>query len=323
LARERTSSALGVCLTERSLRLTLLVAEGRSLFLNNLEYSPLPNGSLIQKLPEGKQWSDLVCWFKSVVSKWDFKADQIVFSFGGGPIFVKQMPASREKDKDRILRELEHSLSSPSEEYVFDFYFSKQMIFTVGMRKGLLDVFKALFQEAGLPLTVIDASPFALFNLAECTGILPTEQIVAILCLEESFALLILVLGDNLLWTESLLYPPDILVESPEELRRQDTFTKRLCTKIRLSLNRRERFYSPKGQSSVPFGVSRILLCGLLAEAEGVRSLLSSDLRCPVDILDPFSRLSKEKFGRRPDREILPQSAFALSTGLAYRGLLK
>ncbi len=322
MTKKRPSSALGVYLTEKSLRLTLLAVEGRSLFVDSLKYLPLPEDSLIQRLPEQKQWGDFICWFKSALGKRDLKVDQTVFSFGGGPIFVKQMPAPRGKDKDRILVELEHSLCSPSEEYVFDFYFSKQIAFAVGARRRLIDVFKALFHKADLNLNIVDAPPLALFNLAECTGLLPAKETIAVLCLEESFALLVVIQRNTLLWTENLLYPSDMVVEDSKELRVENTFAKRLCSKIQLSLNKRRRLSLHEGRIPVSFDFSRILLSGLLAEATGVKNLLSSSLKCPVDILNPFRSLSKERLRTDTSGDILPQGAFAISTGLAYRGLL-
>ncbi len=299
MARKGPSSALGIYLSDRSLRLTLLTGEGKKLFLDEMRYFPLPSGSLIHEIAVDKQWNDSIDWFKATLGKRNFKADKTVFSFGGGPIFVKTLPALRHKVKNKILLEVEHSLCSPIEDYVFDFYSWREMALVAGARRKFINAFEALFRDAGITLAAVDASPFALFNLAKYSGILPAKETIAILCVEESFALVVVIQETGLLWTENLLYPVEMVLKS-RELNAVSVFAQRLCSRFLLSLNKQKKLFSSTGALGIPFEPKRVLLGGILAEVTKIRDVLSSRLKCPVDIIDPFvglitSRLNPEK----------------------------
>ncbi len=207
-------------------------------------------------------------------------------------------------------------------------------VLLVAARRDRVAERTALVEETGRSVAAIDVEAFALVNAYRMNYPERADPLAALVHIGRSATIVCLMAGSQLVFTRAIsigsrLYTDalerDLALDAtaaeraiqgdlPEGVRDDDVtarvrqVSRQLVLEIRRTTDRHPA--GPEG------GVRRIVLSGGAWASEGLADALSGEFGAPVDVFDPFRRLSRpDRFGNLP----ADGPAYAVAVGLAMR----
>ncbi len=223
---------------------------------------------------------------------------QEAFMLKSRPLVVAGEKANRE----HLLWEAKQVLAGDPNAYSIDFALTRHSGFVVAAHRHVLDLYLDVCNRGGIKNPDFDIPPFALYNAMEVADLLADEQDILALDIEPLGACAILVRGGEMAGVASCSWDEDVEVSS----RISD-----LEECLGMLLKEGDEGARPE----------RMLIAGTAA-IEGHWSMeLAENLGLSGALMDPFRGIDISPLAAA-DASLLPsRSKFAISAGLAFRGL--
>jgi type IV pilus assembly protein PilM len=211
-------------------------------------------------------------------------------------------------------------------------------VLLVASKKDIISDYTAVFAEAGVPLAVMDVDAFALQNIFELNYETAPDDVVALINIGASMTTINVVKGGMSLFTRDVQvgggqFSEDIqkqfaissadaeqlkLSAGQQENERLQGVMKKLLDSFALEVRRSLEFYN---STAADGKIEKIYLAGGSAKTVGLVDILKERLAIPVEIINPFKKVSvsEKEFPADHIRDVAP--VVAIAAGLATRRL--
>lgn len=336
---------VGIDIGSSSVKLVQLSEQKGIYHLRNVGMLPLPPEAIVDNTL--MDTSCIVESIRDLLKSLNVKAKEAVCSVSGNSVIIRKisLPAmSAEELEDQIHWEAEQYIPFDINDVNIDFQIlapderdpSKMDVLLVASKKDIINDYLAVFNEAGIRLTVVDVDSFALQNAFELNYDAMPEEVSALINVGASLMNLNIVKDGVSLFTRDVqmggnLYTEEIQKQfgvSSEEAERfkisgvcsdqarlQETIS-RVNETLAMEMGRSLDFYNTTtGEGKI----TKVYLSGGGAKTTMLAETVTQKLGIPVAIMDPFSKIKCSDKGFDPAylKEIAP--LLTVAVGLATR----
>lgn len=342
---KKKKEVIGIDIGSSSVKLVQLKETNGSLQLLNVGIIPLPPEAIVDNtLMDSASVASAV---KSLVSSVGIKIKDVACSISGNSVIIRKivLPAMPQEElEDQISWEAEQYIPFDINDVNMDFQIlspdsndpSKMNVLLVASKKDIINDYVAVFNEAGLHLSVVDVDSFAVQNAFEINHDSTSDDILALVNIGASVMNINIIKDGKTLFTRDVqmggnLYTEEIqkqlglsseesesakmLVQSTNNAslihvieRVNDTITQ----EVRRSLD----FYNSTANDE---RISAIFVSGGCSKVYNLMNAISEKIGLPVNTLNPFAKLKFNDKDFDPEylQEISP--LMAVPVGLAIR----
>ncbi|MBE0596252.1 MAG: type IV pilus assembly protein PilM [Desulfuromonadales bacterium] len=344
---KKKKELVGIDIGSSSIKLVQLRETKGGYQLLNLGINPLPPEAIVDNAIMDS--TTVVEAIRSLVVSQKLKTKNVATSISGHSVIIRkiQMPIMTEE-------ELESSIQWEAEQYIpfeisevnLDFQIlgpdpkdpSQMNVILVAAKKDFVNDYVAIFRECGLNPLIMDVDCFAIENAFEASQISEGREIVALINLGASG------MNVNILRDGVSVFTRDIQVGGNlfnEEIQKRLGLSSDDAEKAKLGLpvadvdpevvreivadavdnltqevQRSLDFFSA---TSADEKVNRLYLTGGVAKAEAVKHSLEQRLGIPIEVFNPFDRISYSENDFDPEYIQAVGPLLSVATGLAMR----
>lgn len=350
--------AFGLDLSDLSFKIVQLSRRGRFFHLDCAATFPLPP-KIIEKgeIKEEKRLAEFIQ--KGIASLKEFRTNHVVCSLPEEQAFLQiiQMPRmEREELESAILFEAENYIPFPVKDMYLDFELlpvsggssvSHMDVLVAAVSKRLADSYVVCLKTAGLHPIAFEIESFAAARALVKGG--KTSLPVCILDIGATRTGFGIFSGSSLKFTASIPISSGTFSEAiakrmkveflrAEELKKEYGIAERrkkegsevflaiipVLSELVEQVKKYIEFYRthfPHEHTISQQNVERMFLCGGGAKLRGIASYLSSELKIPVEIGNPWVNILPDPVTEIPKISFEESLAYATSLGLALRGM--
>ncbi len=329
------------------------VKKGASLVLTKYVVRPLDAGQADAVAPTMESLAGVV---REMMAEGGIKAAPLYAMLSGSavfPRFVKLPPVSSDKIDEMVVYEASENLPFPIDEVVWDYQLVSEeaqtevdALIVATKRETAMDAV-ACAEGAGLPIAIVDAIPFALYNCVRfnyasgdaCTMVLDIGARSTNLVFVEGskiFTRSIPVAGNTI--TNEIARSLSVSVQEAERLKKEIGFValggtyavvddelsdkvskvvRNVVTRLHSEVTRSINFYRSQQGGSAP---TRLLLTGGASLTRHMDTFFREKLGAEVEFLNPFANVAVADPLRDNTEELFLMAA---SVGLALRSHMK
>lgn len=338
---------VGVDIGSSSVKLVQLSEYKGAYQLRNVGILPLPSGAIVDN--SLMDTTSIVETIKDLLKSLNSKAKEAVCSISGNSVIIRKisLPAMTPDElEDQIAWEAEQYIPFDINDVNLDFEIldsdvsgaGKMTVLLVASKKEIINEYVAVFNEAGLRLTVVDVDSFAVQNIFELNYAPLPDEVVALINIGASIMNLNVVKNGVSLFTRDVqmggnLYTEEIqrqfslsseeaekvkiTGEHPDKARLKDTIS-RINDTLSIEILRSLDFYNSTAEEQK---IGKIYLSGGCSKVPMLLESVSQRLGLPVEVLNPLRSItfSEKEFDPEYLQEIGP--LIAVAAGLAMRRL--
>lgn len=343
----KSKETVGIDIGSSSVKLVQLSEYKGAYQLRNVGILPLPSEAIVDN--SLMDTTSIVETIKNLLKSLNSRAQQAVCSISGNSVIIRKitLPAmTPEELEDQIAWEAEQYIPFDINDVNLDFEIldsdlsgtGKMTVLLVASKKEIINEYVAVFNEAGLKLTVVDVDSFAVQNIFELNYSPAEDEVVALINIGASIMNLNVVKNGVSLFTRDVqvggnLYTQEIqrqfslnseeaekakiTGEHPDKSRLADTIA-RINDTLSLEILRSLDFYNSTAEDRK---VGRIYLSGGCSKVSMLPETVANRLGLPVELLNPLKNIgfSDKEFDPEYLQEIGP--LIAVAAGLAMRRL--
>jgi type IV pilus assembly protein PilM len=341
----KKKEVIGIDIGSSSVKLIQVKDLKGSFQLLNVGIVPLPSEAIVDNTMMDS--SSVVSAVRNVVSSLGIKVQDVACSISGNSVIIRKiilpaMPA--EELEDQISWEAEQYIPFDINDVNMDFQIlspdsmdpSKMNVLLVASKKDIINDYVAVFNQAGMHLSVVDVDSFAVQNAFEMNHDVSMEDIVALINLGASVMNINIIKSGITLFTRDVqmggnLYTEEIQkqlgvsgteAESMKLLAHETKNTalievlgkvnETITQEIRRSLD----FYNSTANDD---RISRIFVSGGAFKGFNLINAVSEKTGLTVEFINPFAKLkyNEKEFDPEYLQEIGP--LMAVTVGLAIR----
>ncbi|MBI3077295.1 MAG: type IV pilus assembly protein PilM [Deltaproteobacteria bacterium] len=340
-----SKNVVGLDIGSSSLKLVELSESRRGVRLENLALVPLPPEAIVDGMVQDAQVvTDAI---KELVASQKLKGRLVATSVSGHSVIIKKitLPAMSQK-------ELEESIQWEAEQYIpFDIHdvsldfqilgpshTPDQMdVVLVAAKKEMVDEYVAVLSRGGLKPAVMDVAVFAIENMYEANYSVDEQEVVALINVGASFTNINVLKGRESVFTRDLAAGGNrVTAELQKELSlpfqeaeavkcgkgagvdpaQAEPVIRMAASVLATEAQRCLDFFSITSSDE---RVQRIYLSGGCVRLPSFQAAIEEKTGCPVETLNPFSRISvdEKQFDLDYVGEMAPLAA--VGVGLALR----
>jgi type IV pilus assembly protein PilM len=341
----KKKEVIGIDVGSSAIKLVQLKENKGAYQLLNIGMVPLPPEAIVDNTLMDS--SLIVSAVKNLVASLGVKAKDVACSISGNSVIIRKivlpvMPA--EELEDQITWEAEQYIPFDINDVNMDFQIlspdsidpSKMNVLLVASKKDIINDYVAVFNEAGLHLSVIDIDSFAVQNAFEINHDTTPDDVIALINIGAS------VMNINVIKDSITLFTRDVQIGGnlyTEEIQKQlgvsgeeaetmkllanetsyqalaDVFSKvneTITQEIRRSLD----FYNSTASDD---RITKLFVSGGAAKGVHLTELIANKIGLPVETINPFAKLKYNEKDFDPEylQEIAP--LMAVTVGLAIR----
>jgi len=341
----RKKEVVGIDIGSSSVKLVQLQEHRGGYQLVNVGIIPLPPEAIVDNTFMDS--SAIVEAIKNLISSLGVKIKDVVCSISGNSVIIRKislptMPA--EELEDQIGWEAEQYIPFDINDVNIDFQIlsqdvidpSKMNVLLVASKKDIINDYIAVFNEAGLQLSVVDVDSFAVQNAFEVNYDVSPDEVLALVNIGAGVMNINVVKGGSTLFTRDVqmggsLYTEEIQkqmgvssveAESLKTLAHEncsETLSDVIC-RVNESLTQEIRrsldFYNSTANED---RIARIFASGGCTKMYNLVATISEKLQLPVEIINPFVKLHCADKDFDPEYLLEIGPLMAVTVGLAIR----
>jgi len=346
----KKKSVAGLDIGSSSIKMVELDSKGNSFNLVGLGFENLPSDTIIDgQIMELNVVSDVI---QNVCNNHQISANQVVTGVSGHSVIIKNIvlpPMSREELEESIDWHAEEHIPYDLADVSLDYQVTAETddashVLIAACKRERIDNIKQAIQLAGKQPVVIDVDTFALQNCYEANYDPTDSDVVTLLNIGASTMNVNIVKGTRSLFTRDITVGgsqfTDVLQRSlglnfqqAEAVKRGvvnaaegveeksiEPLMNNVTEIVAMEIQKTFDFYRATTDDNET-QVQKILISGGGSKLAGLADELSQRLELPVEVLDPFRKITIDTNKFDPDyiSEIVPEMAVAV--GLAMRGV--
>ena len=342
---KKKKEVIGIDIGSSSVKLVQLKAQKGAYRLLNAGIMPLPPEAIVDNTLMDS--ASIVGAIRNLVASLGIKARDVACSISGNSVIIRKITLptmTTEELEDQIVWEAEQYIPFDINDVNLDFQIlspdstdpTKMSVLLVASKKDLINDYVAVFNEAGLQLSVVDVASFTIQNAFEINHDVDPDDVVALINIGASVMNINIVKSGITLFTRDVqmggnLYSEEIqkqmgLSSSEAEsmkllankaankalLEVLDKVNETITQEIRRSLD----FYNSTASEE---RITRIFLSGGCSKVYNLLEVINEKLGVPVEMINPFARITcnDKEFDPEYLAEIAP--LMAVTVGLAIR----
>ena len=342
---KKKKEVIGIDIGSSSVKLVQLKAQKGAYRLLNAGIMPLPPEAIVDNTLMDS--ASIVGAIRNLAASLGIKARDVACSISGNSVIIRKITLSTmttEELEDQIVWEAEQYIPFDINDVNLDFQIlspdsidpTKMSVLLVASKKDLINDYVAVFNEAGLQLSVVDVASFTIQNAFEINHDVDPDDVVALINIGASVMNINIVKSGITLFTRDVqmggnLYSEEIqkqmgLSSSEAEsmkllankagnntlLEVLDKVNETITQEIRRSLD----FYNSTASDE---RITRIFLSGGCSKVYNLLEVINEKLGVPVEMINPFARITcnDKEFDPEYLAEIAP--LMAVTVGLAIR----
>ncbi len=342
---KKKKEVIGIDIGSSSVKLVQLKAQKGAYRLLNAGIMPLPPEAIVDNTLMDS--ASIVGAIRNLVASLGIKARDVACSISGNSVIIRKITLptmTTEELEDQIVWEAEQYIPFDINDVNLDFQIlspdsidpTKMSVLLVASKKDLINDYVAVFNEAGLQLSVVDVASFTIQNAFEINHDVDPDDVVALINIGASVMNINIVKSGITLFTRDVqmggnLYSEEIqkqmgLSSSEAEsmkllankagnnalLEVLDKVNETITQEIRRSLD----FYNSTASDE---RITRIFLSGGCSKVYNLLEVINEKLGVPVEMINPFARITcnDKEFDPEYLAEIAP--LMAVTVGLAIR----
>ena len=341
----KKKEVIGIDIGSSSVKLVQLKDLKGSFQLLNVGIAPLPPEAIVDNTLMDS--ASIVSAVKSLISSLGVKVKDVACSISGNSVIIRKislpvMPV--EELEDQISWEAEQYIPFDINDVNMDFQIlspdsfdsSKMLVLLVASKRDIINDYVAVFNEAGLALSVIDVDSFSVQNAFEINHDAGTEEVVALINVGASIMNINIIKGGISLFTRDVqmggnLYTEEIQkqlgvsgfeAESMKVLATETNNNELLevLTKVNETITQEIRrsidFYNSTANDD---RITKVYVSGGASKGYKFIDAVSEKIGLPVEQINPFAKLKYNEKDFDPEylQEIGP--LMAVTVGLAIR----
>ena len=342
---KKNKEVIGIDIGSSSVKVIQLKDNKGSLSLLNVGIFPLPPEAIVDNTLMDS--SSIASVIKNLVASLGIKIKDVVCSISGNSVIIRKivLPAMPQEElEDQISWEAEQYIPFDINDVNMDFQIlspdindpSKMNVLLVASKKDIINDYVAVFNEAGMQLSVVDVDSFAVQNAFEANHDYSSEDILALVNIGAS------VMNINVIKDEITLFTRDVQMGGnlySEEIQKQlgmsseeaeikkilanesdNEMLRNVILKVNETITQEIRrsldFYNSTASDD---RISGIFVCGGCSKVYNLIDAISEKIGLPVGKLNPFAKLKYNEKDFDPEylEEIAP--FMAVPVGLAIR----
>lgn len=341
----RKKDVFGIDIGSSSVKLVQLKENKGSYHLLNAGIIPLPAEAIVDNTLMDS--ASIVEAIKNLVSSLGIKTKDVACSISGNSVIIRKisLPAMPPEElEDQISWEAEQYIPFDINDVNMDFQIlspdsidpSKMNVLLVASKKDIINDYVAVFNEAGLQLSVVDVDSFAVQNAFEINYDMSPGEVVALVNVGASVMNINVIkdgitlftrdvqMGGNL-YTEEIQKQIGVSSIEAESLKilahenRSEALTEvlgKVNDTITQEIRRSLDFYNSTANED---RITKIFVSGGCSKVYNLLNNIIDKLGLPGDIINPFAKLhySEKDFDPEYLQEIGP--LMAVTVGLAIR----
>ena len=342
---KKKKEVIGIDIGSSSVKLVQLKAQKGAYRLLNAGIMPLPPEAIVDNTLMDS--ASIVGAIRNLAASLGIKARDVACSISGNSVIIRKITLptmTTEELEDQIVWEAEQYIPFDINDVNLDFQIlspdsidpTKMSVLLVASKKDLINDYVAVFNEAGLQLSVVDVASFTIQNAFEINHDVDPDDVVALINIGASIMNINIVKSGITLFTRDVqmggnLYSEEIqkqmgLSSSEAEsmkllankagnnalLEVLDKVNETITQEIRRSLD----FYNSTASDE---RITRIFLSGGCSKVYNLLEVINEKLGVPVEMINPFARITcnDKEFDPEYLAEIAP--LMAVTVGLAIR----
>ncbi len=342
---KKKKEVIGIDIGSSSVKLVQLKAQKGAYRLLNVGIMPLPPEAIVDNTLMDS--ASIVGAIRNLAASLGIKARDVACSISGNSVIIRKITLptmTTEELEDQIVWEAEQYIPFDINDVNLDFQIlspdstdpTKMSVLLVASKKDLINDYVAVFNEAGLQLSVVDVASFTIQNAFEINHDVDPDDVVALINIGASVMNINIVKSGITLFTRDVqmggnLYSEEIqkqmgLSSSEAEsmkllankagnntlLEVLDKVNETITQEIRRSLD----FYNSTASDE---RITRIFLSGGCSKVYNLLEVINEKLGVPVEMINPFARITcnDKEFDPEYLAEIAP--LMAVTVGLAIR----
>jgi len=341
----RKKEVIGIDIGSSSVKLVQLKEHKGGYLLLNAGIIPLPPEAIVDNTLMDS--SSIVDALKNLIAALGIKTKDVACSISGNSVIIRKisLPAMPPEElEDQISWEAEQYIPFDINDVNIDFQIlssdsidpSKMNVLLVASKKDIINDYVAVFNEAGLQLSVVDVDSFAVQNAFEINHDMDSHEVLALVNIGAGIMNINVVKDGITFFTRDVqmggnLYPEDIQkqlgvssteAESLKMLAHEtrsatlaevinkvnDTITQ----EIRRSLD----FYNSTANED---RIAKIFVSGGCTKMYNLVETISEKLGLPVECINPFAKLQYSDKDFDPEYLLEIGPLMAVPVGLAIR----
>jgi len=341
----KKKEVIGIDIGSSSVKLVQLKDLKGSFQLLNVGIAPLPPEAIVDNTLMDS--ASIVSAVKSLITSLGVKVKDVACSISGNSVIIRKislpvMPV--EELEDQISWEAEQYIPFDINDVNMDFQIlspdsfdsSKMLVLLVASKRDIINDYVAVFNEAGLALSVIDVDSFSVQNAFEINHDAGTEEVVALINVGASIMNINIIKGGISLFTRDVqmggnLYTEEIQkqlgvsgfeAESMKVLATETNNNELLevLTKVNETITQEIRrsidFYNSTANDD---RITKVYVSGGASKGYKFIDAVSEKIGLPVEQINPFAKLKYNEKDFDPEylQEIGP--LMAVTVGLAIR----
>ena len=342
---KQKKEVIGIDIGSSSVKLVQLKMQKGAYHLVNVGIMPLPPEAIVDNTLMDS--AAIVGAIRNLVASLGIKIKHIACSISGNSVIIRKITLpvmTSEELEDQIIWEAEQYIPFDINDVNLDFQIlspdsidpAKMNVLLVASKKDLINDYVAVFNEAGLLLSVVDVASFTIQNAFEINHDVDTDDVVALINIGAS------VMNINIVQSGISLFTRDVQMGGhlySEEIQKQmglssadaetqkllahesgDTALLEVIGKVNETITQEIRrsldFYNSTASDE---RISRIFLSGGCSKVYNLLEAINEKLGVPVEMINPFARITRNDKEFDPEylEEIGP--LMAVSIGLAIR----
>ncbi len=341
----KKKEVIGIDIGSSSVKLVQVKDLKGSFQLLNVGIVPLPPEAIVDNTMMDS--TAVVNAVKNVVSGLGIKARDVASSISGNSVIIRKivLPAmSSEELEDQISWEAEQYIPFDINDVNMDFQIlspdsidpSKMNVLLVASKKDIINDYVAVFNSAGMHLTVVDIDSFAVQNAFEMNYDVSTEDVVALINIGASVMNINVVKAGVTLFTRDVQMGGNLYTEEIQKqlgvsgseaesmkllaLESRNTALIEVLCKVNDSVTQEIRrsldFYNSTASED---RISKIYASGGAFKGYGLVDAVCDRIGLAVELINPFARLkfNEKEFDPEYLKEIGP--LMTVTVGLAIR----
>src|SRR6266702_1714407 len=342
---KKKKEIIGIDIGSSSVKLVQLKDNKGSFQLLNAGIFPLPPEAIVDSTLMDS--SAIAAAIKKLVGSLGIKIKDVACSISGNSVIIRKIVLAampQEELEDQILWEAEQYIPFDINDVNMDFQIlspdnfdpSKMNVLLVASKKDIINDYVAVFNEAGLHLSVVDVDSFAVQNAFEANHEVGPEEVLALVNIGASIMNINVVkdgitlftrdvqMGGNL-YTEEIQKQMGVSSDAAEsaKLLAHETRSSALLDvlgKVNESITQEIRrsldFYNSTANDD---RITRIFASGGCSKVYNLLGTIGEKLGVPVEMINPFAKLhfNEKDFDPEYLQEIAP--FMAVTVGLAIR----
>ena len=343
----KKKEVIGIDIGSSSVKVIQLKEQKSGWTLQNIGLIPLPPEAIVDNTLMDS--SSVVDATKNLLKSLNIKAKEVISSVSGNSIIIRKIllpTMTQEELDDQIQWEAEQYIPFDINDVHIDFQIlsqddrdpSKMSVLLAASKKDIVNDYVAVFNEAGLKLSVMDVDAFAVQNAFELNYDPEPEEVSSLINIGASIMNINIVKGGFSLFTRDVqmggnLYTEEIqkqfsirsdeaellkLTHDTNDVDRLDSVISRINETIAMEIRRSLDFYN---STATEGKIDKVFLSGGCAKIPFLTDAISERLGLPVEIINPFQKIACNEKEFDPDylQEMGPLVTVAV--GLATRRL--